>query len=194
MKVKHKRCAGLDVHKKEVVASFRLVARSKATHEVRRFPTTTRGLIALAEWLEESRCTHVAMEATGVYWKPVWHMLEGRFELVLANAAHIKGVPGRKSDTNDAMWIADLLAHELIRPSFVPPQPIQELRDLTRTRKQLTREIVQHTQRIQAVLEEANVKLSSVITDVLGLSGRRILKAIVAGETDPVKLFDARQP
>ncbi len=188
MKVKHKRCAGLDVHKKEVVASFRLVARSKATHEVRRFPTTTRGLIALAEWLEESRCTHVAMEATGVYWKPVWHMLEGRFELVLANAAHIKGVPGRKSDTNDAMWIADLLAHELIRPSFVPPQPIQELRDLTRTRKQLTREIVQHTQRIQAVLEEANVKLSSVITDILGLSGRRILKAIVAGETDPAKL------
>ena len=188
MKVKHKRCAGLDVHKKEVVASFRLVARSKATHEVRRFPTTTRGLIALAEWLEESRCTHVAMEATGVYWKPVWHMLEGRFELVLANAAHIKGVPGRKSDTNDAMWIADLLAHDLIRPSFVPPQPIQELRDLTRTRKQLTRETVQHTQRIQAVLEEANVKLSSVITDILGLSGRRILKAIVAGETDPAKL------
>lgn len=194
MKVKHKRCAGLDVHKKEVVASFRLVARSQASHEVRRFPTTTPGLIALAEWLEESRCTHVAMEATGVYWKPVWHMLEGRFELVLANAAHIKGVPGRKSDTNDAMWIADLLAHELIRPSFVPPQPIQELRDLTRTRKQLTREVVQHTQRIQAVLEEANVKLSSVITDVLGLSGRRILKAIVAGETDPAKLSTLGSP
>lgn len=188
MQVKHNRCAGLDVHKKEVVASLRLVARGKASHEVRRFPTTTPGLIALSEWLEDSRCTHVAMEATGVYWKPVWHMLEGRFELVLANAAHIKGVPGRKSDTNDAMWIADLLAHDLIRPSFVPPQPIQELRDLTRTRKQLTREVVQHTQRIQAVLEEANVKLSSVITDILGLSGRRILKAIVAGETDPGKL------
>ncbi len=188
MKVKHKRCAGLDVHKKEVVASFRLVERSKASHEVRRFPTTTPGLIALAEWLEESRCTHVAMEATGIYWKPVWYILEGRFELVLANAAHIKGVPGRKSDTNDAMWIADLLAHDLIRPSFVPPQPIQELRDLTRTRKQLTREVVQHTQRIQAVLEEANVKLSSVITDNLGVSGGRILKAIVAGECDPAKL------
>ena len=184
----HKRCAGLDVHKKEVVACLRLVARNKASHEVRRFPTTTRGLIELAEWLEAAKCTHVAMEATGVYWKPVWHILEGRFQLILANAAHLKGVPGRKSDTNDATWIADLLAHGLIRASFVPPQPIQELRELTRTRKQLTREIVQHTQRIQAVLEEANIKLSSALTDILGVSGRRILKAMIAGETDPDKL------
>jgi transposase len=188
MKTLHKRCAGLDVHKVEVVACLRLVARGKASYQVRRFPTTTKGLIELAEWLEAAHCTHVAMEATGVYWKPVWHILEGRFGLILANAAHIKGVPGRKSDVNDATWIADLLAHGLIRASFVPPQPIQELRDLTRTRKQLTREIVQHTQRIQAVLEEANVKLSSAITDVLGMSGRRILKAIVAGETNPAKL------
>jgi transposase len=190
MKTLHRRCAGLDVHKKEVVASLRVVTRGKATHEVHRFATTTRGLIELAEWLEAGQCTHVAMEATGVYWKPVWHMLEGRFELVLANAAHIKGVPGRKSDVNDATWIADLLAHGLIRASFVPPQPIQELRDLTRTRKQLTREIVQHTQRIQAVLEEANVKLSSAITDILGVSGRRILKAMIAGETDPDRLSE----
>ena len=188
MQTLHKRCAGLDVHKKEVVACLRLVARNKASHEVRRFPTTTRGLIELAEWLEAAKCTHVAMEATGVYWKPVWHILEGRFQLILANAAHIKGVPGRKSDTNDAAWIAGLLAHGLIRASFVPPQPIQELRDLTRTRKQLTREIVQHTQRIQAVLEEANIKLSSALTDILGVSGRRILKAIVAGETGPDRL------
>lgn len=194
MKTLHKRCAGLDVHKKEVVACLRVVARSKATYEVRRFPTTTRDLIALAEWLEAAQCTHVAMEATGVYWKPVWHILEGRFQLILANAAHIKGVPGRKSDVNDATWIADLLAHGLIRASFVPPQPIQELRDLTRTRKQLTREIVQHTQRIQAVLEEANVKLSSAITDILGASGRRILKAIVGGETDPDKLSTLGSP
>jgi transposase len=190
MKTLHRRCAGLDVHKVEVVACLRVVARGKASHEVRRFATTTRGLIELAEWLEAGGCTHVAMEATGVYWKPVWHILEGRFTLILANAAHIKGVPGRKSDVNDATWIADLLAHGLIRASFVPPQPIQELRDLTRTRKQLTREIVQHTQRIQAVLEEANVKLSSVITDILGMSGRRILKAMVAGETDPGKLAE----
>jgi transposase len=194
MKVTHKRCAGLDVHKKEVVACLRVVMRGETTHEVRRFPTTTRGLIELGDWLETAGCLHVAMEATGVYWKPVWHMLEGRFQLILANAAHIKGVPGRKSDVNDATWIADLLAHDLIRPSFVPPQPIQELRDLTRTRKQLTREIVQHTQRIQAVLEEANVKLSSVITDILGASGRRILKAIVAGESDPDKLAQLGDP
>jgi transposase len=188
MKTLHERCAGLDVHKKEVVACLRLVAREKATYDVRRFLTTTRGLLELADWLEQAGCTHVAMEATGVYWKPVWHILEGRFQQILANAAHIKGAPGRKSDMNDATWIADLLAHGLIRASFVPPQPIQELRDLTRTRKQLTREIVRHTQRIQAVLEEANIKLSSVITDILGTSGRRILKALVAGETDPVKL------
>ena len=194
MKTLHRKCAGLDVHKKEVVACLRLVVRGKANYEVRRFPTTTRGLLELADWLEQAGCTHVAMEATGVYWKPVWHVLEGRFQQILANAAHIKGVPGRKSDMNDATWIADLLAHGLIRASFVPPQPIQELRDLTRTRKQLTREIVQHTQRIQAVLEEANVKLSSVITDILGLSGRRILKAIVAGETDPGKLSELGGP
>jgi transposase len=194
MKTLHKRCAGLDVHKKEVVACLRLVTRGKATYEVRRFATTTRGLLELSDWLEQAGCTHVAMEATGVYWKPVWHILEGRFQQILANAAHIKGVPGRKSDMNDATWIADLLAHGLIRASFVPPQPIQELRDLTRTRKQLTREIVQHTQRIQAVLEEANVKLSSVITDTLGASGRRILKAIVAGETDPAKLSELGGP
>ena len=139
----------------------------------------------------------MAIEATGVYWKPIWHVLEvleGRFQQILANAVYIKGVPGRKSDMNDATWIADLLAHGLIRASFVPPQPIQELRDLTRTRKQLTREIVQHTQRIQAVLEEASVKLSSLITDILGASGRRILKAIVAGETDPAKLSELGSP
>jgi transposase len=155
MKTLHKRCAGFDLHKAEVVACLRLVMRSKVDRQVRRFPTTTRGLLELAEWLEGAGCTHVAMEATGVYWKPVWHILEGRFELTLANAAQVKNVPGRKSDVNDATWIADLLAHGLIRSSFVPPPAIQELRDLTRTRKQLTREIAQHAQRIQTVLEEA---------------------------------------
>lgn len=188
MKTLHERCAGLDVHKKEFVACLRTVAGNKAASEAQRFPTTTRGLLALADWLEAAGCTHVAMEATGVYWKPVWYILEGRFELLLANAAHIKGVPGRKSDVNDATWIADLLAHGLIRASFVPPLPIQELRDLTRTRKQFGREIVQHTQRIQAVLEEANIKLSSVMTDILGASGRRMLKAMIGGEGDPARL------
>ncbi len=184
MKTLHRRCAGLDVHQKEIVACRRLVRGKKTEQEVRRFASTTEGLFALADWLEDGKVTHVAMEATGVYWKPVWHILAGRFTQILANAAHIKGVPGRKSDVNDATWIAELLAHGLIRASFVPPQPIQELRDLTRTRKELTREVVRHTQRIHAVLEEANIKLASVITDILGMSGRRILKAIVAGESD----------
>jgi transposase len=188
MKTLHKRCAGLDVHKVEVVACLRLVSRSRVEREVRRFPTTTQGLLELAEWLEQAGCTQVAMEATGVYWKPVWQILEGHFSLTLANAAQVKNVPGRKSDVNDATWLADLLAHGLIRSSFVPPMAIQELRDLTRTRKQLTREIVQHAQRIQAVLEEANVKLSSVITDILGASGRRMLKAMISGETNAEKL------
>ena len=188
MKAMHRRCAGLDVHQKEIVACRRISAGRKLGVEVRRFPTTTQGLLDLADWLEEGKVTHVAMEATGVYWKPVWHILQGRFTLVLANAAHIHNVPGRKSDVNDATWIADLLAHGLIRSSFVPPQPIQDLRGLTRTRKELTREIVRHTQRIQAVLEEANIKLASVITEVLGVSGRRMLKAIVSGESDGHRL------
>ena len=194
METLHRRCAGLDVHQKEIVACRRIVSGRKARSELARFPTTTQGLVALSAWLAEARVTHVAMEATGVYWKPVWHVLCHDFELVLANAAHIRNVPGRKSDANDATWIADLLAHGLIRASFVPPQPIQELRDLTRTRRELTREIVRHTQRIQATLEEANIKLASVISDILGFSGRRILKAIVAGESDPRRLAALGHP
>jgi transposase len=128
------------------------------------------------------------MESTGVYWKPVWHVLEDSLTLVLANAMHIKNVPGRKTDVNDATWIADLLAHGLIRGSFVPPTPVQEMRDLTRTRKQLVREAAQHSQRLQKALEDANIKLSSLVSDILGTSGRAILNAIVAGETDPEKL------
>jgi len=190
MKVFYRRCAGLDVHKEEVTACVRIVKGTKAGHEVRRFETTTKGLLGLAEWVQASGCTHVAMEATGVYWKPVWHVLEGYAQLVLANAAHIRNVPGRKSDVNDAVWIADLLAHGLIRSSMVPPTQIQEIRDLTRTRKQLTHEVVRHTQRIQKVLEDANVKLASVVSEVLGLSGRRILGALLAGETDPEKLAE----
>ena len=165
------------MHKDTVVACRRVMEGGAVRREVRSFPTTTRGLLALADWLREVGCTQVAMEATGVYWKPVWHVLEGEFDLVLANAAHIKNVPGRKSDVNDATWIADLLAHGLIRASFVPPGPIQELRDLTRTRKQLVREVVQHKQRIQKVLGDANVKLGSVVSDVLGASGRRMFRA-----------------
>jgi transposase len=192
MQVLYPRCAGLDVHKDSVVARIRCV--SEPPHdEVRSFATTTSALLELNEWLSAHGVTHVAMEATGVYWKPVWHLLEGDFELVLANAQHIRNVPGRKTDVNDATWIADLLAHGLIRSSFVPPAPIQELRDLTRTRKQLVREISQHSSRIQKILEDANLKLGSVLSDVLGKSGRAILRALIAGQSDPEKLADLAQ-
>jgi transposase len=155
---------------------------------VRTFGTTTRDLLALAEWLTAHGCTHVAMESTGIYWTPVWHVLEASFTLVLANPRHIRNVPGRKTDVNDATWIADLLAHGLIRGSFVPPEPIQDLRDLTRTRKQLMREIARHSLRIQKTLDRANVKLNTVLTDILGVSGRAILHALIAGERDPERL------
>ena len=190
MEVLHSRCAGLDVHKDSVVACVRIHQGVGAEHTVRSFGTTTTELLALHDWLAEFGCTHVAMEATGVYWKPVWHVLEGGFVLVLANAMHIKNVPGRKTDVNDATWIADLLAHGLIRASFVPPTEIQDLRVLMRTRKQLVRERVQHTQRIQKTLEDANLKIASVVSDILGTSGRAILRALIAGETDPDKGAD----
>ena len=192
MELLYPRCAGLDVHKDSVVACIRCV--SEPLHdEVKTFATTTSALMELNEWLRQHGVTHVAMEATGVYWKPVWHLLEGDFELVLANAQHIRNVPGRKTDVNDATWIAQLLAHGLIRASFVPPQPIQELRDLTRTRKQLVREIAQHATRIQKVLEDANLKLGSVLSDVMGKSGIAILRAIVAGQSNPEILADLAQ-
>jgi transposase len=194
MDVLHARCAGLDVHKDTVVGCVRSSAEGKVAQEVRTFSTTTAGLTALSEWLTSHGCTHVAMEATGVYWKPVWHVLEGRFELVLANAMHIHNVPGRKTDVNDATWIADLLAHGLIRGSFVPPAEIQRMRDLTRTRKQLVREVAQHTLRIQKTLEDANLKLTGTISDVLGQTGRAILDALVSGETDPERLADLAHP
>jgi transposase len=187
MEVLHPRCAGLDVHKDTVVAAVRCVSAPRH-HEVRSFATTTTGLLALADWLTAHGCTHVAMEATGIYWKPIWHVLEGDFALVLANAQHIRNVPGRKTDVSDAAWIADLLAHGLIRASFVPPGRIQALRDLTRTRKQLVREVAQHALRIQKVLEDANLKVASVLSNILGKSGRAMLAALLAGETDPERL------
>jgi transposase len=192
MEVLYPRCAGVDVHKDSVVGRIRCV--SQPMHdEVKTFATTTSALMELNDWLSAHGVTHVAMEATGVYWKPVWHLLEGDFELVLANAQHIRNVPGRKTDVSDAGWIADLLAHGLIRSSFVPPTPIQELRDLTRTRKQLVREISQHALRIQKVLEDANLKLGSVLSNVLGSSGRAILQALIEGESDPEKLAELAQ-
>jgi transposase len=195
MEVLHPRCCGLDVHKATVVACVRRVIDSKTIKETRTFATTTASLIALSAWLTETKCTRVAMEATGVYWKPVWHILSDEdFELVLANAAHIKNVPGRKSDVKDADWISDLLAHGLIRPSFVPDGPTQEMRTLLRTRKQLVREKTSHILRIQKTLEDANIKLDSVITDIMGASGRKMIEALIAGEKDPANLARLADP
>jgi len=189
MELLHRRCCGLDVHKETVVACLRLVVDGKVTTEVRTFQTTTADLLRLSEWLAANACTHVAMEATGVYWKPVWHILDdGEFKLVLANAAHVKNVPGRKTDVNDAMWLAELLAHGLIRASFVPDTQTQEMRNLLRTRKQLVREQSSHVLRVQKTLEDANIKLDSVLSDLMGRSGRTMIEALIAGETNPAKL------
>jgi transposase len=165
------------------------MAGGKVTAPVKTFKTTTAELMLLSDWLSAEGVTHIVMEATGVYWKPVWHILsDGEFELVLANAAHVKNVPGRKTDVNDATWLADLVAHGLIRASFVPDEPTQQMRDLLRTRKQMVRERSSHVQRIQKTLEDANIKLDSVVTDILGLSGRRIIEALIAGQTMPQAL------
>ena len=187
MEVLYARCAGLDLGKDSLVACVRL-HDSPLQHEVRTFGTTTREWLGLATWLTERSVTHVAMEATGTYWRAVWHILEASVTLVLANARHIRQVPGGKSDVKDAEWIADLLAHGLIRSSFVPPAAIQEVRDLARTRQQLVREITQHTQRIQKTLDRANLKVTGVVSRILGVSGRAMLRALIAGETDPVQL------
>lgn len=189
MEVLYPRCAGLDLGKDAVVACVRIHGQP-VQQEVRTFGMTTGEVLALAAWLSEQGVTQVAMEATGTYWKPVWSLLEASFSLTLANAADIRNVPGRKSDVKDATWIADLLAHGLIRGSFVPPPPIQEVRDLTRTRKQLVREIAQHTQRIQKTLDTANLKITGLMSDVLGVSGRAMLRALIAGETNPAQLAD----
>ena len=189
MEVLHPHCAGLDVHKDSVVGSVRHMAAGEVKREVRTYRTTTGDLMALSEWLSAEGCTHIVMEATGVYWKPVWHILsDGEFELVLANAAHVKNVPGRKTDVNDATWLADLMAHGLVRGSFVPDEPTQQMRNVLRMRKQFVRERGSHIQRLQKTLEDANIKLDSVITDIVGLSGRRMIEALIGGETEPQAL------
>jgi transposase len=185
MELIHARCAGLDVHKDSVVGCVRIQQDDRVRHEVRTFGTTTRELMELAGWLRDNGCVHAVLESTGIYWKPVWHVLVGAgLKLVLANAEHVRNVPGRKTDVKDAVWLADLLAHGLVASSFVPPEPIGELRDLTRTRRQRVR----HVQRLQKTLEDANVKLDSVISDVLGKSGRAMVESLIAGQTDPVEL------
>jgi transposase len=189
MDILYPACAGLDVHKDTVVACVRRVeGRGKPWRETRTFGTMTSQLLELADWLAEQRVTHVAMESTGVYWKPIWNLLEGLFQILLVNAQHLKQVPGRKTDVKDAEWIAELLQHGLLRGSFVPATPQRELRELTRQRRQLVGDRAAVTNRIQKVLEDANLKLGSVATDVLGVSGRDMLEALAAGEDDPEAL------
>jgi transposase len=187
-------CAGLDVHKETIVVCVRRVragAKRKTDSEVRKFGTMTEEILALADWLAEQGVTHVAMESTGVYWKPVWNLLEsGPYEMLLVNAQHIKQVPGRKTDVKDCEWIAQLLQCGLLRGSFVPPPPQRDLRELTRQRRQLTQAKSAVANRIQKVLEDANIKLGSVATDVLGKSGRDMLRAIIAGQEDPQLLAE----
>lgn len=189
MEVINRRCAGLDVHLKSVSVCRRTIdEHGEFREEVRTFGTTTRALLEMSDWLSSSGVTIVAMESTGVYWKPIWNVLEGRFEIVLVNAKHIKHVPGRKTDVKDCQWIAQLLQHGLLKTSFVPPEPVRELRDLTRHRTRLVQEKNSAANRIHKILEDANVKLGSVASDILGESGRAMLQAIIEGQEDPVEL------
>ena len=185
----HECCAGLDVHKKTVVACVRRTGPDGAVvRQTRTYRTVTVDLIALADWLDAQGVTHVAMESTGVYWKPVFHLLEGRFEVLLVNARHVKTVPGRKTDVKDAEWLAQLLQYGLLRASFIPPPPIRVLRDLTRQRAQLVHDRAGVANRVHKVLEDANIKLSGVASDVLGVSGRAMLAAMIDGKDDPEAL------
>jgi transposase len=191
MDVVNERCCGVDVHKQSVVACAIVPGTGRQTHkEIRTFGTMTADLLEFADWLHTSGVTHVAMEATGVYWKPLWNLLEGQFELLLVNAQHVKQVPGRKTDVKDSEWLADLLRHGLLRASFVPDRPQRELRELTRYRTTLVRERTAEINRIQKTLEGANIKLGDVATDVVGISGRAIMRALVAGQTDVTVLAE----
>jgi transposase len=186
MEVMIERCAGLDVHQATVVACVRIRDGGKrARREVRTFGTMTHELEELRDWLSEHGVTHVGMESTSVYWRPVYAVLEGHFELIVGNARHIRNVPGRKTDVKDAEWIADLVAHGLIHPSYVPPRPLRELRELTRYRRKLTEIQAAERNRLQMQLESANIKLASVATDVLGVSGREMLRALIKGQAGP---------
>jgi transposase len=186
MEVVHTHCAGLDVHKKTVTAcALTPSGESGWKIEIRTFGTMTSDVLGLADWLAVRHITHVAMESTGDYWKPIHNLLEGAFEVLLVNAAHVKHVPGRKTDIKDAQWLAELLQHGLLRASFVPPPPIRELREMTRSRATFVRERATLVNRVQKVLESANIKLASVATDVMGVSGRAMLTALCGGQTDP---------
>jgi len=194
MRVLYPCCAAIDVHKDTVMVDVRCAEPGADTSsEVREFGTMTRDLLALSDWLTDRGVTHVAMESTGVYWKPIWNVLEASFQLLLVNAQHVKHVPGRKTDVQDCQWLAELLQSGLLKGSFVPPRPLRELRDLTRYRTKLVQDKTRAVNRLQKVLEDANLKLGSVASDVLGVSGRAMLERIIAGEQDPVVLADLAQ-
>jgi transposase len=190
MEVIVERVAALDVHKAQVTACVRVPAGRERVQEVVQFQTTVRGLLALRDWLQAHRVRQVAMEATGVYWKPVWAVLEDDFELLLVNARHVKQVPGRKTDVSDAAWLCQLAEAGLLRASFVPPKPIRALRQLTRYRKAQIKERQREAQRLHKALEDTGIKLDCVATDILGVSGRAMLDALVQGTTDPEVLAD----
>lgn len=191
MQVLYACCAGLDVHKKTVVVCrMKAEGAGPSRREIRTFSTMTGDLLSLSDWLQEWECTHVAMESTGDYWKPIFNVLEANFEVLLVNAQHVKRVPGRKTDVQDAEWLAELLQHGLLKASFIPPAPQRDLRDLTRYRTSLVQERVRAVNRVQKLLEKANIKLSSVASDSLGVSGRAMLEALVAGQEDPAQLAD----
>ncbi len=187
----HRCCCGLDVHKQTVVACLlRTDTAGRRSRELRTFGTMTDDLLTLADWLRAADCTQVAMESTGVYWKPVYNLLEGQCTVLVVNAQHIKAVPGRKTDLKDAEWIADLLQHGLLRGSFIPDRPQRALRDLTRTRTTLSDERIAVINRVQKVLEDANIKLAGVASNVVGVSGRAMLAALLTGTTDPATLAE----
>lgn len=191
MQMLYARCAGIDVHKKTVVVCVRIVAADGTlTTHVRTFGTMTADVLVLVDWLLSLEITHVAMESTGEFWKPLYNLLESSFTVLVVNAAHIKHVPGRKTDVKDAEWIAELLAHGLLRPSFVPPAPQRALRDLTRQRTNLVQERARVVNQLQKVLEWANIKLTAVVTDVSGVSARAMLEALVGGQTDVTVLAE----
>jgi transposase len=190
MQVVYHRCCGLDIHKKLIVACLLIWTAEGVQKEIRTFSTMLQDLFHLRDWLVASGCQVVAMESTGVFWKPIWNVLEEELELLLVNAQHLKAVPGRKTDVKDAQWIAELLQHGLLRASFVPPRPQRELRELTRYRSKLVEERARLVNRLQKVLEDANVKLACVATDITGVSGRAILQALLAGQQDPEALAE----
>jgi transposase len=194
MEVVYERCCGLDIHKRTVVACLLTPGiDGQPLKAVRTFGTVTDELLVLAAWLQETGCTHVAMESTGVSWKPVWNLLEEQFALLLVNARHVKAVPGRKTDVKDAEWLADLLRHGLLRGSVVPDRPRRELQELTRYRTSLVQERSAEVNRLQKTLEGANIKLGDVATDILGVSGRRMLQALIAGATDAAAVAELAQ-